>query len=121
MNAAVLHEIKKPLAIEEVPRPNPGADEVLIEVETCGVCPSDLHLADGDWSQLAGIMNKPPILGHEIVSRERLLSANFDGCRGGAHPGLFRRHATRYARTACNGGRGKGPVSGNNATFGTNQ
>jgi propanol-preferring alcohol dehydrogenase len=69
MKAAVLHEIKKPLAIEEVPRPKPGADEVLIEVEACGVCHSDLHVADGDWSQLAGIVKKPLILGHEIAGR----------------------------------------------------
>jgi len=69
MKAAVLHEIKRPLAIEEVPRPKPGAHEVLIEIEACGVCHSDLHVADGDWSQLAGIVKKPLILGHEIVGR----------------------------------------------------
>ncbi len=57
MRAAVLHEFKKPLAIEEVARPKPGAEEVLIEVEACGVCHSDLHLADGDWTELAGIVS----------------------------------------------------------------
>ena len=46
-----------------------GADEVLIEVEVCGVCHSDLHVADGDWPQLARIVKKPLILGHEIVGR----------------------------------------------------
>lgn len=69
MKAAVLHEIKKPLVIEEVPRPKPAADEVLIQVEACGVCHSDLHVAEGDWSQLAGIVKKPLILGHEIAGR----------------------------------------------------
>jgi len=69
MKAAVLHEFKKPLRIEEVPRPELEAGEVLIEVEACGVCHSDLHLADGDWDQLAGIVKKPLILGHEIVGR----------------------------------------------------
>jgi propanol-preferring alcohol dehydrogenase len=69
MKAAVLHEFKKPLAIEEVARPTPGPGEVLIEVEACGVCHSDLHVADGDWKQLAGIVKKPLILGHEIVGR----------------------------------------------------
>ena len=69
MKAVVLHDFKKPLAIEEVTRPKPGADEILIEVEACGVCHSDLHLADGDWSQLAGIVKKPLILGHEIAGR----------------------------------------------------
>jgi len=69
MKAAVLHEFKTPLSLEEVPRPKPGADDVLIEVEVCGVCHSDLHVADGDWTQLAAIIKKPLILGHEIVGR----------------------------------------------------
>lgn len=69
MKAAVLHEFKTPLAFEEVARPEAGADEVLIEVDVCGVCHSDLHVADGDWTQLAGIVKKPLILGHEIVGR----------------------------------------------------
>src|SRR5271166_2792771 len=69
MKAAVLHEFKTPLALEDVPRPDAGADEVLIEVEVCGVCHSDLHVADGDWRQFSGIVKKPLILGHEIVGR----------------------------------------------------
>jgi propanol-preferring alcohol dehydrogenase len=69
MKAAVLHQFKKPLAIEEVTRPTPGPGEVLIEIEACGVCHSDLHVADGDWKQFAGIVKKPLILGHEIVGR----------------------------------------------------
>ncbi len=69
MKAAVLHEFKTPLSLEDVPRPQPGPDEVLIEVEVCGVCHSDLHVADGDWKQLAGIVKRPLILGHEIVGR----------------------------------------------------
>jgi alcohol dehydrogenase, propanol-preferring len=69
MKAAVLHEFKTPLSLEDVARPEVGPDEVLIEVEVCGVCHSDLHVADGDWKQLAGIVKKPLILGHEIVGR----------------------------------------------------
>jgi len=69
MKAAVLHAFKTPLSLEEVPRPEAGADEVLIDVEVCGVCHSDLHVADGDWPQLRGIIKKPLILGHEIVGR----------------------------------------------------
>lgn len=69
MKAAVLHEFKRPLTIEEVNPPKPEAEEVLIEVEACGVCHSDLHVADGDWTQLAKIVKKPLILGHEIAGR----------------------------------------------------
>src|ERR1700691_3650193 len=67
MKTAILHAFKKPLAIEEVERPHPEGDEVLIQVDACGVCHSDLHVADGDWTQLAGIVKRPLILGHEIA------------------------------------------------------
>ena len=69
MKAAVLREFKQPLTIEDVARPIPGAHEVLIEVEACGVCHSDLHVADGDWPQIVPITKKPLILGHEIAGR----------------------------------------------------
>jgi alcohol dehydrogenase, propanol-preferring len=67
MKAAVLSEFKSPLSVREVEVPKPVEGEVLIKVEVCGVCHSDLHVADGDWTQLAGIVKKPLILGHEIV------------------------------------------------------
>jgi propanol-preferring alcohol dehydrogenase len=67
MKAAVLREFKKPLTLEEVGQPRPGVDEVLIRVEACGVCHSDVHVADGDWSQFAKLVKSPLILGHEIV------------------------------------------------------
>jgi propanol-preferring alcohol dehydrogenase len=67
MKAAVLHEFKQPLVFEEVPRPQLEPRDVLIKVEACGVCHSDLHVADGDWSQLAAIVKRPLILGHEIA------------------------------------------------------
>jgi len=69
MKAAVLHQFKRPLAFEDVPRPSLEAGELLIAVEACGVCHSDLHVADGDWPQFAPITKMPLILGHEIAGR----------------------------------------------------
>jgi propanol-preferring alcohol dehydrogenase len=69
MKAVVLREAKKPLTVEEVDCPIPGESDVLIQVEACGVCHSDLHVADGDWKQFANITKVPLILGHEIVGR----------------------------------------------------
>jgi propanol-preferring alcohol dehydrogenase len=69
MKAALLREFKKPLTIEEMDRPKAATGEVLIQVEACGVCHSDVHVADGDWAQFAGIVKKPLILGHEIAGR----------------------------------------------------
>jgi alcohol dehydrogenase, propanol-preferring len=67
MKAAVLRDCKTPLTVHDVALPKLAAGEVLIKVEVCGVCHSDLHVADGDWSQLAKIVKKPLILGHEVV------------------------------------------------------
>ena len=67
MKAAVLREFKKPLAIEEASQPQPGVGEILIRIEACGVCHSDVHVADGDWPQFAKIVKTPLIPGHEIA------------------------------------------------------
>jgi alcohol dehydrogenase, propanol-preferring len=69
MKAAVLREFHTPLSLEEVDRPIPSAEEVLIQVEACGACHSDVHVADGDWAQLLRIIKRPLILGHEIAGR----------------------------------------------------
>jgi alcohol dehydrogenase, propanol-preferring len=67
MRAAVLREFAGPIAIEEVETPVPGPGEALVKVEACGVCHSDLHLAQGDWDMLRGITKMPQIGGHEIA------------------------------------------------------
>lgn len=49
MKAAVSKEYHKPLVIEEVDVPTPKRGEVLVQIEACGVCHTDLHAVDGDW------------------------------------------------------------------------
>lgn len=62
MKAAVVQEFGQPLRIEEVPIPTPGPGEVLIKVMANGICHTDLHSVDGDWS----IKPKLPLIpGHE--------------------------------------------------------
>lgn len=67
MKAAVIHEYRQPLSIEDAAVPKPEADEVLIKVDACGVCHSDLHIAEGDWTHLQRIIKRPLIPGHEVV------------------------------------------------------
>ena len=54
-----------PLFLTEMEIPKPAAAEVLIKVEACGVCRTDLHLVDGDLPK----SKLPVIPGHEIVGR----------------------------------------------------
>lgn len=88
MKAAVLHEFRNPLTIEEVARPNPEHDEVLIEVKACGVCHSDLHVAHGDWPQFVSIVKKPLILGHEVAGLVVERGSSVRDLRVGDHVGL---------------------------------
>ncbi len=54
-----------PLRLLELPRPDPGPGEVLIRVEVCGVCRTDLHVVEGELTPHL----QPIIPGHEIVGR----------------------------------------------------
>ncbi|MDQ6698226.1 MAG: alcohol dehydrogenase catalytic domain-containing protein [Actinomycetota bacterium] len=50
MSAAVLRGPGE-LSVEEVPRPEPGAGDVLVEVDLCGICGSDLHMVIEGWGE----------------------------------------------------------------------
>ncbi|MEV0315666.1 zinc-dependent alcohol dehydrogenase family protein [Nonomuraea fuscirosea] len=55
----------RPLALIEREVPEPGPGEVLVEVEACGVCRTDLHLAEGDLAP-----RRPRTTpGHQVVGR----------------------------------------------------
>ena len=49
MKAAVVHDFTQPLSIDNVPRPEPGDGQVLVRIEACGLCHTDIHAAHGDW------------------------------------------------------------------------
>ena len=64
MKAAVVHEFCRPLVIEDVAKPVPGPGQVLVKVETSGLCHTDIHAARGDWP----VKPAPPFIpGHEGV------------------------------------------------------
>jgi propanol-preferring alcohol dehydrogenase len=62
--AAVVHDFKSPLTVEQVPMPELGLGQVRVKVEACGLCHTDIHAASGDWP----IKPSPPFIpGHEGV------------------------------------------------------
>jgi propanol-preferring alcohol dehydrogenase len=63
MRAMVLEKPGQPLKWLEVPVPQPGPEQVLMRVHTCGVCRTDLHVLDGELAH----PKLPLIMGHEIV------------------------------------------------------
>jgi len=58
-----LHRPGEALQLEDVPTPEPGADQVLLHVHACGVCRTDLHIVDGELPP----HKQPVIPGHQIV------------------------------------------------------
>ena len=67
MKAAVLSSpqdvSKRPLRLSQVPRPEPGAGQVLLKVRACGVCRTDLHITEGELP----VRRENVIPGHQIV------------------------------------------------------
>ena len=53
----------QPLREAELPDPEPGPGQVLLEVRACGVCRTDLHVVDGELPH----PKLPLVLGHQIV------------------------------------------------------
>jgi alcohol dehydrogenase, propanol-preferring len=63
MRAMILNTSGSRLQEVDVPVPVPNAEQVLIQVHTCGVCRTDLHIVDGELTQ----PKLPLIPGHQIV------------------------------------------------------
>lgn len=63
MRAMVLIQPKKPLQMMDLPIPKPEKGQVLIRIEACGICRTDLHIFDGELSH----PKLPLVLGHQIV------------------------------------------------------
>lgn len=64
MRAAVLEHPGQPLNVVTLPDPTPGEGQLLLKVEACGVCRTDLHLRDGEID----VPKQPVVLGHQIVA-----------------------------------------------------
>ena len=62
-----------------------GHGDLLIKVTACGVCHSDLHAVDGDWSPPPAV---PLIPGHEVAGRVVKLGAGVAGFTVGDHVGV---------------------------------
>jgi len=70
---AVVYRGKDDLRLEEIPIPKPGAGEMLVRVDACGICPTDLKKVE------KGLLPGPRVFGHEIAGTVVALGA---GTRG---------------------------------------
>ena len=84
MRAMVLERPGEPLRLMALPVPQAGEGGVLIAVEACGVCRTDLHLVDGELPDPV----LPMVPGHEIVGRVAALGSGVEGFRLGQRVGV---------------------------------
>ncbi len=67
--------------VDEVPTPQPGAREILVRVQACGICGTDVHIFEGAEGAAATV--PPVILGHEFSGVVEQVGAEVRGIRVG--------------------------------------
>src|SRR5262249_54726410 len=89
-----------PLALVDLPDPEPRQGEVLIKVEVCGVCRTDLHVAEGDLPP----HRSPIVPGHEAVGRIVELGPEAKRLKEGDRVGVAWLHASCGSCAYCQRG-----------------
>jgi alcohol dehydrogenase, propanol-preferring len=84
MRAMVLETPRQPLVLETLRIPEPGPNQVLLKVQACGVCRTDLHILDGELDQ----PKLPLVLGHEIVGTVERVGSDACPLQVGARVGV---------------------------------
>jgi propanol-preferring alcohol dehydrogenase len=84
MRAMVFDGLSPRLELRDVAVHEPGPLQVLLRVEACGVCRTDLHVVDNEL----GRPKLPLILGHEIVGRVERLGPGVSGLSAGQRVGV---------------------------------
>ncbi len=84
MRAMVLDKTGTPLVLRDVPKPKSGRGQLLVRVNACAVCRTDLHILDGELPD----PRLPLILGHQIVGRVEQIGPGVDGFSTGDRVGI---------------------------------
>ncbi|MEM7170436.1 MAG: zinc-dependent alcohol dehydrogenase [Pseudomonadota bacterium] len=85
MTAAVMVKPKEPLELRQIPIPQPGPGKILVKIEVCGLCHSDLHFWLGEHEMPRDL---PAVLGHEGIGRIVKLGAGVSRWKEGDRVGV---------------------------------
>lgn len=85
MQGAVVAAFGKPLEFRELDIPSPGANQILVQTEACGVCHTDVHAWHGDWPVKPSL---PFIPGHEAIGFVTAVGAGVTIVREGDRVGV---------------------------------
>jgi propanol-preferring alcohol dehydrogenase len=85
MRVAMVERFKQPLVLREWDIPTPGAGQIVVKTEACGVCHTDIHAASGDWPVKPTL---PFIPGHEGIGRVSAVGAGVTLVKEGDRVGV---------------------------------
>jgi propanol-preferring alcohol dehydrogenase len=83
MKAAVMTKFKSPLEMQDLTDPKPGPNDALIKTHACGICRSDWHLWQGDWTWVGVNVELPLVMGHEFSGTVEEVGANVQNFKVG--------------------------------------
>ncbi len=92
---------ERPLASTELSVPQPAGDEVLLRIDACGICRTDLHVVEGELP----VRRSPLIPGHQIVGRVMATGSNVESFAAGHRVGVAWLHRTCGTCEFCVAGR----------------
>ena len=92
---------ERPLRLVQLPTPHPKEDEIRIKTLVCGVCRTDIHIAEGDLP----LKKTPIVLGHEIVGVVDEVGRNVTRFRVGDKAGVYWLHSSCGQCNQCLSGR----------------
>ena len=75
---AVYYDKVKEFEVRDIPKPQPGPDEVLVKIDCCGICKTDVHQHSGKF-----IVNFPLIPGHEMAGTVEAVGADVTSLKVG--------------------------------------
>ncbi|HKZ61529.1 MAG TPA: alcohol dehydrogenase catalytic domain-containing protein, partial [Nitrososphaera sp.] len=93
MQAMVLSKVApietRPLKMMSIDKPKiKTKNELLLEIEACGVCRSNLHLIEGDWKKYGSPSQLPVVPGHEVVAIVKQIGSGVKNIRMGDRVGI---------------------------------
>ena len=105
MKACLLRSVApvetNPLEFGDTAIPNPAADEVLVRVEVCGVCRTDLHVVEGELAP----RHSPVIPGHQVIGTVAKSGKEAKRLKTGTRVGIAWLHRTCQSCEFCRAGK----------------
>ena len=110
MHAMVLNKIApietRPLKLMSIDRPAArGRNELLLQINACGVCRSNLHLIEGDWKKFGAPSTLPIVPGHEVVGTVKQVGAGVKNVKLGDRVGIQPLFSSCLQCEYCSAGR----------------